>query len=259
MKDKNKLGSPEIFQKNWIKFDSLTDLYEDQFIEWIKPLTKDSFKNKDILDAGCGIGRNSIYALKYQARSIDLFDYAESTVEIAAKNLSNYKNAKVFVDSIYELKNVEKNYDLIMCIGVIHHLSEPKEAIEKLFTKLKKGGTLLIWVYGKEGNENLLKILLPIRLLTSRLPYKINAILGKIMTLILFTFLKFINFQSPYWQRAKKMKFWHLEQIMIDQLIPKIAKYYKKNELTYLYGDLNYSSCDIHHTNKNSWTVLINK
>ena len=47
-----------------------------------------------------------------------------------------------------------------------------------------------------------------------------------------------------------------LEQIIIDQLIPKIANYYKKDELIEIYEHLNYKKIQINHCNKNSWSLL---
>ena len=50
-----------------------------------------------------------------------------------------------------------------------------------------------------------------------------------------------------YWSRAKKMKLYVLEQIIIDQLIPKIANYYRKNELQTLYENINFKNLKIIH------------
>ena len=60
-----------------------------------------------------------------------------------------------------------------MSIGVIHHLSDPKLAVTKLFNKVKKDGMLLIWVYGFEGNEILIRLLNMLRFFTTSLPYKL--------------------------------------------------------------------------------------
>ena len=259
-KEINALGSPDRFGSNWKKFSSIDSIYEEQFLEWIVPLTKKSFKDKLVLDAGCGIGRNTMYALNYGAIEAYLFDYESSTVNIARNNLKNYKNVKIFQDSIYEMSKITNSYfDIVMCIGVIHHLAKPQEAIEKLYEKLSENGKLLIWVYGYEGNEFLLKLLLPIRIITSKLPYLIVSYLGKLMTVFLFLILKIYKTKSPYWKRAKKMNFKVLEQILVDQLIPKIAIYYKKNELNDLFKNINYKKIEINHTNKNSWTILITK
>ena len=55
------------------------------------------------------------------------------------------------------------------------------------------------------------------------------------------------------------MKVYVLEQIIIDQLIPKIANYYSKNEIPLLYDHINFEDVQINHTNGNSWSILIKK
>ena len=79
----DKLGSPNRFGSNWKKYRDLNYIYEEQFLEWILPLQKKDLKNKKILDAGCGIGRNSYYCIKYGAKEVTLFDVEKSTVNIA--------------------------------------------------------------------------------------------------------------------------------------------------------------------------------
>ena len=56
-------------------------------------------------------------------------------------------------------------FDIAFSIGVIHHLKDPKIAVENLFNSLKEGGTLIIWVYAKEGNENYIRLLKTLRFL----------------------------------------------------------------------------------------------
>ena len=75
-------------------------------------------------------------------------------------------------------ENLDESFDLVMSIGVIHHLSDPKLAVTKLFNKVKKDGMLLIWVYGFE-NEILIRLLNMLRLFTTSLPYKLVAVIGK--------------------------------------------------------------------------------
>ena len=79
---------------------------------------KEDLINKLILDAGCGIGRNSYYCLKNGAKEVHLFDVEVSTVEIAKDNLKDFNNISIFKDSIYDQESVVKNsYDLVMSIG----------------------------------------------------------------------------------------------------------------------------------------------
>lgn len=258
--DRDNLGSPKKFGSNWKKYKKFDQIYEEQFYEWIKPLKKENLMNKMILDAGCGIGRNSYYCLKSGAKEVHLFDVEESTVEIAKENLKDFNNIFIFKDSIYDQESVANcGYDLVISIGVIHHLAYPEMAISKLFEKVKNGGDLLIWVYGYEGNESLLKILNLLRIFTTKLSYNTVAFLGKMFALVLYLILKIYPAKSQYWLRAKKMKKYVLEQIIIDQLIPKIAHYYSRTELRTLYKHLDYKDIQIHNTNGNSWSILIKK
>lgn len=258
--NRDSLGSPNRFGSNWKKYNKLDQIYEDQFFQWILPLNRDDLNNKVILDAGCGIGRNSYYCLKNGAKEVHLFDVEESTVNIAKENLKDFENTHIFEDSIYTQESVsDDSFDLVMSIGVIHHLSDSKLATSKLFNKVKKNGKLLIWVYGYEGNEKLLILLKILRLFTTRLPYGVVTVLGKLFASILYVLLKFYPTNSLYWKRAKNMSRYVLEQIIIDQLIPKIAKYYKKEELSELYSHLVYKEIKINHCNNNSWSILITK
>ncbi|GIR19965.1 hypothetical protein CM15mP35_02260 [bacterium] len=121
------------------------------------------------------------YCIKYGAKAVYSFDIEESTVNIAKENLKNFKNAYIFKDSIFTQEKIsDESFDLVMSIGVIHHLSDPKLAVTKLFSKVKKDGMLLIWVYGFEGNEILIRLLNILRLFTTSLPYKLVALIGKL-------------------------------------------------------------------------------
>lgn len=258
--DRDNLGSPKKFGSNWKRYNKFDQIYEEQFYEWITPIKKEDLINKLILDAGCGIGRNSYYCLKNGAKEVHLFDVEESTVEIAKDNLKDFNNISIFKDSIYDQESVVKSsYDLVMSIGVIHHLAYPEMAISKLFEKVKNGGDLLIWVYGYEGNESLIKLLNLLRIFTTKLSYNTVAFLGKMFAFALYLILKIYPTKSQYWSRAKKMKKYVLEQIIIDQLIPKIANYYTESELLTLYKHLDYKDIQINNTNGNSWSILIKK
>ena len=114
-------------------------LYENQFNNWIFPLKSGDILEKDILDAGCGMGRNSFFALKAGAKSVKGIDNDLRSVTAARKNLSCYKHASVDLMNIYKIVYTQK-FDIIFSIGVIHHLKYPELAINKLieaFTNIK--------------------------------------------------------------------------------------------------------------------------
>ena len=156
-----KSGSTERFGYEWDTYASIIPEYEEQFLKWTG-MQKKEFKGKKILDAGCGTGRNSYWPLTYGAKTITAFDYDPRTVDVAKKNLSSFKNAQVRWGSIYNIP--EKGvFDLAFSIGVVHHLADPRKAIAELAKATKKGGKVLIWVYGYEGNEWIVKFINPLR------------------------------------------------------------------------------------------------
>ena len=171
----------------------------------------------------------------------------------AFPNLDEFDNANVEYLSIYNLdkKNI---YDIGFSIGVIHHLKFPKKAVKNLFNSLKPGGKLILWVYAKEGNEKKLLLIKSFRALTVKLPLRLTKLLAKVLSYILWLFLK-IYYQSAYFKLIKTFSLRHLESIIFDQLIPSISNYWSKNEVLGLVKDLNVKNVEIYHTNEMSWTL----
>src|SRR3989344_4007332 len=58
------------FGEEWSQFSMLTDQYEEQFLSWIEPVTRDHFRGKLVLDAGCGKGRHVLHANPFGARDV---------------------------------------------------------------------------------------------------------------------------------------------------------------------------------------------
>ena len=73
-----------------------------------------NFKDKDILDLGCGIGPLAIYFAKNGATSVDAIDIYDEHLKFAKKNADlNKIQINVFESNLFE--NVSKKYDLICC------------------------------------------------------------------------------------------------------------------------------------------------
>lgn len=248
-------GSTGRFGYEWSKYSRIIPQYELQFLKWVYPLKPKDFKGKKILDAGCGIGRNSYWPLKYGAKEVVSFDYDLRTVNSAKKNLSPFKNSKVFLGSIYNIPY--KNYfDISFSIGVVHHIENPSLAIENLIESARKGGKILIWVYGYEGNEWIVKYINPIRKISSRLPPKVTHKLAYLFSIPLFLYLKIFKQKKRYLKLISKLSFKPVHLIVFDQLIPKIANYWKKEEVLNLFNNSKIKDIKIFQVNNISWTIM---
>ncbi len=184
-----------------------------------------------MLDAGCGMGRNSYWPLTWGAASVTAFDFDTRSVESAKKTLEKFPQAEVHFKSIYEI-DWKDAFDVAFSIGVIHHLKEPEKALERMVHALRPGGKLLVWVYSYEGNEWIVRYVDPIRIhITSKLPVGLVHVLSYFCSIPLYLFIKIFKGPSKYLAQLASFDFWHVHSIVFDQLIPDVANYWKKEEV----------------------------
>ncbi|MCK6462348.1 MAG: class I SAM-dependent methyltransferase [Candidatus Pacebacteria bacterium] len=250
------MASQERFGFEWGKYSSIDPNHEIQFKKWIYPLSEKDFSGKAVLDAGCGMGRNSYWPLKWGAASATAFDFDHRSVESARKNLAGFKNAEVLYKSIYDI-DFKDRFDIAFSIGVVHHLADPHKAVLNMVNSVKKGGEVLVWVYGYEGNEWIVKFVSPVRkILTSKLPPFLLNWLTFLVSAPLYLYVKFFPVKHPYLKQLKGFSFRHVHYIALDQLLPKIANYWKKEEAEALLRDKGLENIQIYQSNGNSWTVV---
>jgi SAM-dependent methyltransferase len=255
------MSSEHRFGYEWDTYSYMYPAYRAQFINWIGPLTPKDFNGKSVLDAGCGMGRNSFWALKFGADRLVAFDYDMRSVDRTKRNLAEFKNAEVIYNSIYEIP-WEREFDIAFSIGVIHHLKDPKRGVINLVRSLKPGGTLFLWVYSYKGAEWIVHYIDPIRKnITSWLPVGVVHVLSYACSVPLWTFIKLTGgMKSAYLRQLAGFTFLHVHSIVFDQLIPDVANYWKKEEVQELLAGLPLTNVYIEPpANGNGWTVVCKK
>lgn len=107
-----------------------------------------------ILDAGCGSGVGTEYLvhLNPQAQVIGI-DLSAGTLEVARERCkrSGADRVRFHNLSIYDVDQIEGQFDLINCVGVLHHMPDPIRGIQALANKVAPGGLLHIFVYAALG------------------------------------------------------------------------------------------------------------
>lgn len=102
------------------------------------------FKNKRILDIGCGNGLFEKYNFE-DSKSILGIDLNKNEIEIARSQLKNKKVQFVVLGAL-NLNKIKKKFDYVVLFDVIEHLPKRKEIfVLKEATKLlNRGGKILI-------------------------------------------------------------------------------------------------------------------
>ncbi len=248
----------ERFSYAWSVYREILPLHRKQFLGWITPLGLDFFKGKRFLDAGCGIGRNSLWPMEAGARSACAFDCSEATVAVARENLARFPACEVLLKSIYDLES-QGEFDVAFSIGVIHHLKRPRAAVERLVRALKPGGTLILWVYAREGNERYLRWFDPLRsAVTSRIPPGLARALATALTALLRVYV-LLPWRRPYLRLLRERSFRHVEAMVFDQLLPGTSHYWRRDEVLALVSGLPVRVTHLTHTHGMSWTLVAEK
>jgi len=261
------------FGESWRIHDHMAAYYERQFLDWVAPLTASDFRGRTVLEAGCGKGRHSRSVAGWdpeQLLSVDL----SSAVYLAAANTAEFPQVSCVRADLLDLPFPDGRFDLVFCVGVLHHLADPQAGLRELWRVLKPGGTLCLWVYAREGNGWIVALVDPVRKgITSRIPTRLLRPLVWPLSAFLFLLLK--GLYGPATGRGARAVSWlpygaylgyisrfpfrEVEHIVLDHLCPPIAHYLRRPTLEEWLKCLDAKEIQCRWHNRNSWAVLAHK
>jgi SAM-dependent methyltransferase len=249
-------GSSERFGYEWSHYNEIRADYETQFRKWTPFLGPDDWKDASTLDVGCGTGRNSLWPLKYGAREATAIDIDEGSLAVARHNLAPFPNATVLKQSAFDI-GFEDRFDIAFSIGVIHHLESPELALKQMVKAAKPGGRVLIWVYGYENNEWIVRFADPLRkALFSRLPIGLVHHLSLYPSAVLWLLLRLGVGRLAYFDLLRTFSFRHIRSIVFDQMLPRIAHYWRRETVQGLMEEAGLKNVQLEWVNQMSWAAI---
>lgn len=110
-----------------------------------------NYKNKTILEIGCGIGTDTINFARAGAH-ITAVELSKKSLQMAKKRARVFgleNKIKFYLSNAEELSRVVpiKSYDLIYSFGVIHHSPHPEKIIEEIKKYCKPTTVIKIMLY----------------------------------------------------------------------------------------------------------------
>lgn len=138
--------------------------YWKKIIHTSEPLIKDWFKKEKIylktnikkdsivLDVGCGFGRDIILLTKIAKEIVGIDNDRKLFLEIN-KELSKYKNVKIFLEDAKKMHFCNDFFDYVICMGnTFGNLGKDQVQILKEMKRVtKEGGRIIISVYSEKA------------------------------------------------------------------------------------------------------------
>lgn len=263
------LNTGDRFGDAWKEFPRLDDSYRKQFFDWIYPVDPDFIQNKIVLEAGCGKGRHAQLVADAGAKHVFAIDIGNA-VDVAFQNVGHMPNLHLIQADIRKLP-FKSIFDFAFSVGVLHHMEDPQAGFSSVVDCLADGGSVSIWVYGKENNWWITNLVSPIReAFTSTLPANALKVISTTLSVPVYAGSKY--FALPYSKLRKKASwlpelfyesylsyigrfdFTEINHIVFDHLIAPVAYYIPQSEVWNWFQTAGFRNPVVRWHNKNSWS-----
>jgi 2-polyprenyl-3-methyl-5-hydroxy-6-metoxy-1,4-benzoquinol methylase len=107
-----------------------------------------------VLDAGCGTGNTTVsLARRFKDAEFIGIDQSRNSLDKAKSSADRYglKNLHFRKWNLMKSLSYLGRFDIVLCLGVLHHTANMKKGLVRLRSSLKNNGELYLWVYGKHG------------------------------------------------------------------------------------------------------------
>lgn len=254
------MNQTQLKQSEWFEQWSLLEDNElFLFQEWISPLRLEDFKGKEVLEGGCGGGQHTSFVAPH-AKEILAVDL--NTVQIARERTRKFQNV-TFLEADLATMNLEKQFDIVFSIGVIHHTDSPDKTFANLKRFVKPGGKIVIWVYSKEGNWLVDNVVEPIRKaflvhLSRKALLGISGIITALLYLPVYSVyllpLKFLPY-FEYFANFRRLSFYRNTLNVFDKLNAPQVDFISKERIQSWFAE-DFTNVDIHPYKGVSWTGI---
>lgn len=179
------------FGEEWLKFSNFKVADINQFGDEYFDIADASILNKNtyVLDMGCGSGRFSWY-LSSRVGFIEAMDPSEA-IWAAEKLMCGIDNVRLINASVDSIPFANNTFDLVISIGVLHHIPNTQMAMKNCVAKVKPGGHFFVYLYYNLDNRGfafrlLFKFVSLIRKFISSLPSGVKKFMCDLLAILVY-------------------------------------------------------------------------
>ena len=219
----------------------------------------DKLNRPNILIAGCGTGKHIFLSANYADSNILAIDISKSSIAYAKRKANELgaSNLKFLHSDILDLKKLNKKFDIIECVGVIHHMKNPLDGLDVLYNLLEPHGYLKLGLYSDLARQDVIKIKEIVK--KNKIKITKDAIKNFRKVILNKKDEKLLNWGDFYSMSSLRDLIFHVQEHRYN--ITQISKILSKYNLEFLgFNDLDikirYSKIykeDKKNTNLNNW------
>lgn len=222
-------------------------------------MSLDEIRGRTVADIGSGTGRIVNMLLDAGAARVVAIEPSDA-FGVLQENTAARADRVVYLNLRGDALPADLELDVVVSMGVLHHIPDPGPVVEAAYRALKPGGRIVAWLYGREGNEAYLRIAEPLRAITRRLPHPLLGALSSLLNLALDAYIflcRFLPLPMRSYMRNVLARFPRsVRRLTIyDQLNPAYARYYSRPEAEALLARAGFGQVASWHRHGYSWTV----
>src|SRR5262245_9398866 len=127
------------FAESWNRLPEGSAYTRAQFAEWMAPIELESLRGRDVLELGFGNGSLLYHAARCGPARLSGVELGD-TLETARRNLGDVPGTRVELHRGDLTKVDLGEFDLVYCIGVLHHLKSPDAGFDSVLRHTRPGG-----------------------------------------------------------------------------------------------------------------------
>jgi SAM-dependent methyltransferase len=215
---------------------------------------------KRVAEIGAGQGRFiNIFAAAGAAHLVAL--EPSEAMRVLRENTRAYADRITYLDVTGDRLPPTGDLDYVFVIGVLHHIPDPAPVVAAARRALKPGGTLAVWLYGREGNSLYLFVVHSLRAFTRRIPHRALELFVAALYPAFWAYMTACRWLplplAAYMRRVMAPLTPAKRRLVIyDQLNPAYAKYYTRDEAHDVLARNGFSDVRLHHRHGYSWSVV---
>lgn len=256
----------DAFATSWNNLPEGSVYTRAQFEEWLSPLTRADAEGRRVAELGCGGGSLLVHMAGWGPAELIGVDLGAS-VAMAERNMAR-SGAAAWRILKHDLVTFDDpgRFDLTYCIGVLHHLKDPRAGFESVLRNTRPGGRFHCWVYAHEGNAVIRWVVDPIRRVASALPWWLTKYaIATPLVVPYFLYAKLLNalrwpmlrglplYDYSLWIAQRGFAFFR--HVAFDQLVTPQTTYLRKGTIEEWLRDarIDPASAYLRMRNGNSW------